>query len=756
MLVQHSKMIPKNSEKNGRKVRHNLKHRFELVRTLGQGTYGKVKLAVEKATGLEYAIKTIKKQKIDNEQDLTRIRREIEIMATLSHPHITSVYEVFENAEKIILVMEFASGGELYDYINDKQGLYEEEARKFFRQIVSAVHYLHMNGIVHRDLKLENIVMDRKGNAMIADFGLANIFSKNNLLSTYCGSPLYASPEIVNGLPYTGPEVDCWSLGVLLFTLVYGAMPFDGSDFRKLRNQITAGNYYEPDHPSDAAGLIRHLLTPNPSKRATIHDICDHWWTNLGYDCTPVDDTIPGKPVNYAALEKSLSKSSYSSSDSDSDHHEYESGRKAPIKGILKKPNKVDPNCQPKRSSADKKEKKLNGVETVLASKNVDHENIPAPVKKQSSTCTSKASKPEPKRGILKNTKGNQYSGSDSGCVIDETVGGSVDSACTTISSRDSVDTETSDNGAQSQTDTSEAHIVLDDSYELGDIESVLDEMSLNENGKANDNQLSPAENSLTEEVPVHANCSQSSAITENSTPEMNEEEKQQLADAETPQINQTMFNNACNTARELFESISTSTPARRIRGILKRNGKFSNATKMSDPTWRYSAGSAGSTSSGDLLDFSYDSGEGELLNIDPNALPKHSLSLPRKTLPRQTEAVEDEEDESPPPPLPTSPPPVLSSSLLRELENKENTGEPGEINFDDIDDYEPGEIKYSDQNGVNRIVIKREDDDIINKINFFDEELSENESRDSPPPTLLDLAEARGVYKKALEICKW
>ncbi|GFS53627.1 NUAK family SNF1-like kinase 1 [Trichonephila inaurata madagascariensis] len=230
------------------------------------------------------AVKTIKKNKIENDQDLIRIRREIQIMSSIQHPHITHIYEVFENKDKIVLVMQFASGGELYDYLSEKKVLSDLEARRIFRQIAAAVYYCHKNKICHRDLKLENILLDEKGNAKIADFGLSNVFDEKHLLNTYCGSPLYASPEIVKGVPYYGPEVDCWSMGVLLYTLVYGAMPFDGSNFKKLVTQISEGDYFEPKNKSNASDLIRKLLTVNPSKRATIVDICVDYWVNLGYE----------------------------------------------------------------------------------------------------------------------------------------------------------------------------------------------------------------------------------------------------------------------------------------------------------------------------------------------------------------------------------------------------------------------------------------------------------------------------------------
>lgn len=429
--------------------KRNLKTRFELKKTLGEGTYGKVKLAVERSTGEQFAIKYIRKSKIHDEHDLNRIRREIKIMSSLRHPHIIQVHEVFENKDKIILVMESADGGELYDYINNRH-LTEKDARRVFRQIVSAVKFCHQNGIVHRDLKLENILLDHDNNAKIADFGLSNFYNHTDMLKTYCGSPLYASPEIVNGSPYYGPEVDCWSLGVVLYTLVYGTMPFDGSNFKRLRTQITSGDYYEPDNPSEAAGLIRHLLTVNPAKRATINDIVSHWWVNLGFNVMP--DNEPYVPPMVLQPVSSYHNQSLSSSSESDDGEPAQSltGKPKttkPLKGILKKPKIVETvvekrcsdivvpkgvekslseNAHPVdsfgndsvfSSVSDNQTGSLSVAHNEAQSKSADSLDV-SPVSDKSTGKKIFDAGVKPKRGILK--RKGKFSSGDSGCDLSD------------------------------------------------------------------------------------------------------------------------------------------------------------------------------------------------------------------------------------------------------------------------------------------------------------------------------------------------
>ncbi|OCT68421.1 hypothetical protein XELAEV_18039720mg [Xenopus laevis] len=181
--------------------------------------------------------------------------------------------------------MEYASGGEVFDYLVAHGRMKEKEARAKFRQIVSAVQYCHQKHIVHRDLKAENLLLDADMNIKIADFGFSNEFTVGNKLDTFCGSPPYAAPELFQGKKYDGPEVDVWSLGVILYTLVSGSLPFDGQNLKELRERVLRGKYRIPFYMStDCENLLKRFLVLNPSKRGTLEQIMKDRWINAGHE----------------------------------------------------------------------------------------------------------------------------------------------------------------------------------------------------------------------------------------------------------------------------------------------------------------------------------------------------------------------------------------------------------------------------------------------------------------------------------------
>ena len=186
-----------------------------------------MKVAEHVLTGHKVAIKILNRKKIKAIHMEEKVRREIKILRLFMHPHIIRLYEVLETPHDIFVVMEYVKSGELFDYIVEKGRLGENEARHFFQQIVSGVEYCHRNMVVHRDLKPENLLLDSKNNVKIADFGLSNVMRDGHFLKTSCGSPNYAAPEVISGKLYSGPEVDVWSCGVIMYALLFGKPPFE-------------------------------------------------------------------------------------------------------------------------------------------------------------------------------------------------------------------------------------------------------------------------------------------------------------------------------------------------------------------------------------------------------------------------------------------------------------------------------------------------------------------------------------------------
>ncbi|XP_029904502.1 serine/threonine-protein kinase MARK1 isoform X2 [Myripristis murdjan] len=257
---------------------------YRLLKTIGKGNFAKVKLARHTLTGREVAIKIIDKTQL-NPTSLQKLFREVSVMKILNHPNIVKLFEVIETEKTLYLVMEYASGGEVFDYLVAHGRMKEKEARAKFRQIVSAVEYCHQKRIVHRDLKAENLLLDADMNIKIADFGFSNEFTVGSKLDTFCGSPPYAAPELFQGKKYDGPEVDVWSLGVILYTLVSGSLPFDGQNLKELRERVLRGKYRIPFYMStDCENLLKKLLVLNPGKRGSLQQIMKDRWMNVGYE----------------------------------------------------------------------------------------------------------------------------------------------------------------------------------------------------------------------------------------------------------------------------------------------------------------------------------------------------------------------------------------------------------------------------------------------------------------------------------------
>ncbi|KAJ6490205.1 kinase-like domain-containing protein [Mycena vitilis] len=258
---------------------------YLLLQTLGEGEFGKVKLGLHCQWGEEVAVKLIRRGNVDTAVRMSKVEREIEVLRTLKHPNIVRLYDVIETDKYIGIIIEYASGGELFDHILAHRYLRERDASKLFSQLISGVWYIHQKKIVHRDLKLENLLLDRHRNVIITDFGFANRFEHraDDLMQTSCGSPCYAAPELVisEGL-YVGSAVDIWSCGVILYAMLAGYLPFDddpanpdGDNINLLYKYIVSTPLSFPEYVSEAArDLLGMMLVPDPRRRAGLEEVC--------------------------------------------------------------------------------------------------------------------------------------------------------------------------------------------------------------------------------------------------------------------------------------------------------------------------------------------------------------------------------------------------------------------------------------------------------------------------------------------------
>ncbi|XP_078135848.1 serine/threonine-protein kinase BRSK2 isoform X1 [Sander vitreus] len=269
---------------------------YRLEKTLGKGQTGLVKLGVHCITGQKVAIKIVNREKL-SESVLMKVEREIAILKLIEHPHVLKLHDVYENNKYLYLVLEHVSGGELFDYLVKKGRLTPKEARKFFRQIISALDFCHSHSICHRDLKPENLLLDEKNNIRIADFGMASLQVGDSLLETSCGSPHYACPEVIRGEKYDGRRADVWSCGVILFALLVGALPFDHDNLRQLLEKVKSGVFHMPHFiPPDCQSLLKGMIEVNPEIRLTLEAIQKHAWY-LGGRNEPCPEQPPPRRV---------------------------------------------------------------------------------------------------------------------------------------------------------------------------------------------------------------------------------------------------------------------------------------------------------------------------------------------------------------------------------------------------------------------------------------------------------------------------
>ena len=272
---------------------------WQLGKTLGKGATGRVRLAKHALTGQIAAVKIVSKKSAAlvqsasmarMDKDLTLpinalgqrtmpfgIEREVVIMKLIEHPHVINLYDIWENRGELYLVLEHVEGGELFDYVSSNGALPEEEAVRLFRQIIGGLSYCHRFNICHRDLKPENILLDGARNVKLADFGMAALQPNGKWLNTSCGSPHYAAPEIILGDPYRGDKADIWSVGIILFAMLNGFLPFDGGDLTTTLRLVKKGDYYLPPTLSvEASDLIQRILQKRPDRRITMNEIWAH------------------------------------------------------------------------------------------------------------------------------------------------------------------------------------------------------------------------------------------------------------------------------------------------------------------------------------------------------------------------------------------------------------------------------------------------------------------------------------------------
>ncbi|KAH9756073.1 CBL-interacting serine/threonine-protein kinase 8 [Citrus sinensis] len=279
--------------------------KYEVGRTIGEGTFAKVKFAQNTETGESVAMKVLDRSAIIKHKMADQIKREISIMKLVRHPCVVRLHEVLASRTKIYIILEFITGGELFDKIVHHGRLSESEARRYIQQLIDGVDYCHSKGVYHRDLKPENLLLDSQGHLKISDFGLSALpeqvrrllhllefIAGVSLLRTTCGTPNYVAPEVLSHKGYNGAAADVWSCGVILYVLIAGYLPFDELDLTTLYSKVEKADFSCPTwFPVGAKSLIHRILDPNPETRITIEEIRNDEWFRKGY--------VPVKLIEY-------------------------------------------------------------------------------------------------------------------------------------------------------------------------------------------------------------------------------------------------------------------------------------------------------------------------------------------------------------------------------------------------------------------------------------------------------------------------
>ncbi|KAF5743883.1 CBL-interacting serine/threonine-protein kinase 9-like isoform X2 [Tripterygium wilfordii] len=261
--------------------------KYEIGKTIGEGSFAKVKFAKNVETGDCVAIKILDRDQVLRHKMVEQIKREISTMKLIKHPNVIKIIEVLASKRKIYIVLEFVDGGELFDKIAKRGRLREDEARRYFQQLINAVDYCHSRGVYHRDLKPENLLLDSYGVLKVSDFGLSALSKQvreDGLLHTACGTPNYVAPEVLTDKGYDGTSSDIWSCGVILFVLMAGYLPFEEANLMALYRKICRAEFSCPSwFSAGSKNLIKRILDPNPLTRITIPEILVDEWFTKGY-----------------------------------------------------------------------------------------------------------------------------------------------------------------------------------------------------------------------------------------------------------------------------------------------------------------------------------------------------------------------------------------------------------------------------------------------------------------------------------------